>query len=125
MAQSYGQNNLAIFAYGSLLSYAGKKILPHIIARIPCATPWPIEYAHRAKLRGDGPTLIIHPAGGIVQGKIFVLDLQTSAFDGAEQWLWEREGKPPRERIRRMERNSFGRVFYCDLARIPQSDMKS
>ena len=54
MAQSHGQNNLAIFAYGSLLFDAGEKILPLIIARIPCASPWPIEYARRAKLRGDG-----------------------------------------------------------------------
>ena len=91
MTQSYAQNNLAIFAYGSLLSDPGEKILPHIVDRIPCPSPWPIEYARRAKLRGDGPTLVIHHNGGIVQGQLLVLDLQLSALDELMEWLWERE----------------------------------
>ena len=32
--------------------------MPLIIARIPCASPWPIEYARRAKLRGDGQGIV-------------------------------------------------------------------
>jgi hypothetical protein len=35
MAQPYGQSNIAIFGYGSLLSDPGEKILPHTIASIP------------------------------------------------------------------------------------------
>ena len=115
MAQSYGQNNLAIFVYGSLLSDPGEKIFPHIVDRIPCPSPWPIEYARRAKLRGDGPTLVIHHNGGIVQGRLLVLDLQLSALDELIEWLWEREGNPPRELLKQMECNGFDRVLYCDL----------
>jgi hypothetical protein len=115
MAQPYGTDNLAIFAYGSLLSDPGEKITAHIIERIPCPSPWPIEYGRRAKLRGNGPTLVIHPAGGTVRGKLLVLDIQVSALDQLSDWLWEREGKPPRGRIKRMACNGFGSVLYCDL----------
>lgn len=115
MAQAYGANNLAVFAYGSLLSDPGERIAARIIARVRCPSPWPIEYARRAKLRGDGPTLVIHQAGGIVQGKLLVLDIQISGLETLSEWLWEREGKPPRERIKRMQCNGFGCVLYCDL----------
>lgn len=112
---SYGENNLAIFAYGSLLSDPGEKIAPRIIARMPGPSPWPIEYARRAKLRGDGPTLVIHPSGASVQGKLLVLDVHSDAIDDVEEWLWEREGKPPRAGLKRMEWSGFRQVLYCDL----------
>jgi len=47
-AQLYGRENLAIYAYGSLLSDPGAKLAPHIVARIPQPSPWPIEYGRRA-----------------------------------------------------------------------------
>ena len=115
MTQPYEQNNLAIFAYGSLLSEPGEKIVPHIIDRISYRSPWPIEYARRAKLRGNGPTLVIHKAGGIVQGQLLILDFEVSALDELRELLWEREGRPARERIRRMACGDFGCVLYCDL----------
>ncbi len=90
MTQPYEQNNLAIFAYGSLLSEPGEKIVPHIIDRIPYRSPWPIENARRAKLRGNGPTLVIHKAGGIVQGQLLILDFEVSALDELRELLWER-----------------------------------
>jgi hypothetical protein len=68
MVQVFEHNNVAIFAYGSLLSDPGEKIAPRIVARLSRPSPWPIEYARRAKLRGDGPTLVIHKSGGTVQG---------------------------------------------------------
>ncbi len=73
MAEAYEKNNLAIFAYGSLLSDPGEKIRHHIVARIRFPSPWPVEYARRAKLRGDGPTLVLHETGGIVEGRLLVL----------------------------------------------------
>ena len=116
MAKSYGKSNLAIFAYGSLLSDPGEKILPHIIARIPFPSPWPIEYARRAKLRGDGPTLVLHKTGGIVQGRLLVLDIHDNRLDELRELLWEREGRPPRQRLKQMACGDFGSVLYCDLA---------
>ena len=115
MARTYGKNNLAIFAYCSLLSDPGEKMLPHVIARIVCPSPWPIEYARRAKLRGDGPTLVLHKTGGIVQGQLLVLDILKSALDELTEWLWEREGKPPWDRLKQMACGGFGCVLYCDL----------
>jgi hypothetical protein len=109
MVPQYRLNNLAIFAYGSLLSDPGEKILPHIVDRISYLSPWPIEYARRAKLCGNRPTLVIHQRGGIVQGRLLVLDLQLSALDELTQWLWEREGKLPRGPIRLSNSNwTFG-----------------
>jgi hypothetical protein len=115
MNRAYAQENLAIFAYGSLLSDPGEKIAAHIIARITQPSPWPIEYARRAKLRGDGPTLVMHRSGGIVQGNLLVLDVLVDRVDEVEVWLWEREGKPPLGGIKRMELGSLRHVFYCDL----------
>ena len=115
MVQPYERYNLAIFAYGSLLSDPGEQIAPHIIARITQPSPWPIEYARRAKLRGNGPTLVIHRLGGIVQGQLLVLDVSLDRINEVEEWLWTREGKPPRDGIRRMEWYGYGRVLYCDL----------
>jgi hypothetical protein len=115
MAQRYRQSNLAIFAYGSLLSDPGERLGPHIRERIFCPSPWPIEYARRAKLRGYGPTLVIHGTGGIVQGQILVLDLQVNALDQLTEWLWEREGRPPREGLKQMAYRGFACVLYCDL----------
>jgi hypothetical protein len=115
MNRTYGRENLAIFAYGSLLSDPGATIGAHIIARITRPSPWPVEYARRAKLRGDGPTLVMHRSGGVVQGKLLVLDVSVDRVDEVEDWLWEREGKPPRDGIKRMEWDEFRLVLYCDL----------
>jgi hypothetical protein len=112
---NYDENNLAIFAYGSLLSDPGEKLGPRIIARLPRPSPWPIEYARRAKLRGDGPTLVIHQSGATVQGKLLVLDKPVQAIDEIEDWLWEREGKPPRAGIKRVAWEGFKMVLYCQL----------
>jgi hypothetical protein len=78
---------LAIFAFGPLLSDPGETIGPHIIARVPYPSPWPIEYARRAKLRGDGPTLVLHKTGGIVQGDLLVLHIQKEWHDDLPEWL--------------------------------------
>jgi hypothetical protein len=115
MILSYSEDNLAIYAYGSLLSDPGEKLAPRIITRIPRLSPWPIEYARRAKLRGNGPTLVIHASGASVQGKLLVLDARVDAIDAIEECLWEREGKPPRAGLKRMEWSGFRKVLYCDL----------
>jgi hypothetical protein len=115
MVSRDGRDKLAVFAYGSLLSDPGQTLAGHIVARVVRSSPWPIEYARRAKLRGDGPTLVIHPAGGRVQGQLLVLDLGVEAIEQVAEWLWLREGKPPRQGIKRMAWEGFGQVLYCDL----------
>jgi hypothetical protein len=66
-------------------------------------------------LRGNGPTVILHKTGGIVQGQLLVLDAQERAHDELREWLWEREGRPPRELLKQMASGGFGCVLYCDL----------
>jgi hypothetical protein len=78
---------LALFAYGPLLSDPGETIGPHITARVPHPGPWPIEYASRDKLRGDGPTVVLHKTGGIVQGELLVLDIQKDRLDDLHEWF--------------------------------------
>jgi hypothetical protein len=66
-------------------------------------------------LRGNGPTLVIHRSGGIVQGQLLVLDVSLDRINEVEEWLWAREGQPPRDGIRRMKWDGYGQVLYCDL----------
>jgi len=122
MPQDYGPSNLAIFAYGSLLSDPGVEIGARIIARVLCPSPWPIEYARRAKLRGDGPTLVLHKTGGIGQGRLLVVDMQQGALDQLREWLWEREGRPRRELLKQMTCGGFDYVLYCDLEATLRED---
>jgi hypothetical protein len=104
------------------LSDPGEKIAPRIVARICYPSPWPIEYARRAKLRGDGPTLVLHKSGGMVQGQLLVLDMRKDELDELTEWLWEREGKPPRELLMQMPCGEFGCVLYCDLEATLRDD---
>ena len=48
-----GENNLAIFGYGPLLTEPGEKIAAHVIARVPPTSPSPIESV-RAKPERNG-----------------------------------------------------------------------
>lgn len=117
---SWGLDNIAILAYGSLATDAGADIEAHIVARIPCETPWPVEYARRSSERGGAPTLVRHPVGGIVRSYLLVLDLTADQEATARQWLRDREGKPPAERIRCQQLGGFRTVLYADLlANIP------
>ena len=44
-----------------------------------------------------------------------MLDIQKSALGELMEWLWEREGEPPRDRLKQVECGGFGCVLYCDL----------
>jgi hypothetical protein len=94
MVQAFGQNNVATFAYSFLLSDPREKIAPRLVARLSRPSPWPIEYARRAKLRGDGPTLAIHKSGGTMGGRLLVMDVVQDRIGEVGQWLWKREGTP-------------------------------
>ncbi|MBM2803989.1 MAG: hypothetical protein HW419_1882 [Deltaproteobacteria bacterium] len=66
-------------------------------------------------MRGDGPTLVLHKSGGLVQGQLLVLDIKQSGLEQLTEWLWEREGRPARGRLKQMALADFERVLYCDL----------
>jgi len=82
-----------------VVSDPGQKISSHIIARIPCASPWPIEYSQRARLRGDWLTLVLHKACNRAGPAV--------GFRYSE--------KPPRALLKQLARGGFGCVLYCDL----------
>ena len=125
MRKPYTQDNIGIYGYGSLLKDAGEKIEPRVIGRIPISSPWPIEYARRSNLWGDGPTLVLHQTGGKVEGQILVLSVQSDALSHVREWLREREGNPPLAWIKEMELGGFNRVLYCDLEpTLSEADIK-
>lgn len=117
-------DNIGVLGYGSLLSDPGNDIRPHVIHRIPWVTPWPIEYARTSKGRGGAPTLVIHPSGQPVTGAILVLDLNVPHLATVGEWLWIRENKPPRSRIKVMAAAGLLNVVYVHLkANIPDEKL--
>jgi len=125
MGKSYTRDNIGIYGYGSLLKDAGEKIEPRVIGRIPISSPWPIEYARRSNLWGDGPTLVLHQTGGKVEGQILVLSVQSDALSDVREWLREREGKPPQSWIKEMKLDGLDYVLYCDLEpTLNEADIK-
>jgi hypothetical protein len=106
---------VAIYAYGSLLVDPGEHLRERIVEGVCFPSPWPIEYARTSSSRGGAPTLTIHSKGAPVQGKLLVLDPAVTPKE-AEQWLWEREGRPCRQAIKRTALGTYQCVFYCALA---------
>jgi hypothetical protein len=120
------RSRVGIFGYGSLLSDPGADIGPHIVERIPHLSPWKIEYARRSEGRGLGPTLVIHKAGGVVNGQILVLDVRPNRMAEAREWLWKRENKPNRRCIKEMHLAGVDHVLYCDIgSNIEDSDLNA
>ena len=106
---------VGIFGYGSLLSCPGPDIGPHIVRRISHFSPWKIEYARGSEGRGGGPTLVIHQAGGSVNGQVLVLDVGANRLAEVRVWLWERENKPKQRCIKEMRLAGLDHVLYCDI----------
>src|SRR5258706_9686693 len=46
---------------------------------------------------------------------MFVLDVREDRLAELTGWVEGREGRPPRELLRQMERDEFELVLYCDL----------
>lgn len=84
-------NKLGILAYGSLVDEPGSELNAVIVDRIPCDTPFNVEYARLSSGRSDAPTVIpITGEGKPVKAFILVLaDNVTQAQ--AESMLWRRE----------------------------------
>ena len=68
-------DRVGILAYGSLIGDPGPEIEPHMIRRIPCNTPFKVEFARASRTRTGGPSLIPHDGGSHVAAQILVVDL--------------------------------------------------
>lgn len=84
---------LGILAYGSLIDFPGEEIRSVEIDRVPCLTPFKVEFARKSSTRGDAPTLI--PSDNLKIGKnvnafIIILDNKIAIGD-AKSMLWRRE----------------------------------
>src|SRR5258707_8170234 len=88
------EDNIAILAYGSLLTDPGEVIKPHLLGAIEQITPFGVEYARSSRSRGGAPTLVKYENAEPVSGRLLVLDQAESAVEEVKRWLWEREGRP-------------------------------
>jgi hypothetical protein len=67
------RRQVAILAYGSLISEPGPGLRPLIVDRVPCLTPFPVEFGRASQRWGGGPVLVPHADGGPVAGRLLVL----------------------------------------------------
>jgi hypothetical protein len=84
-------SNIGILAYGSLIDDPGPEIARHIIGKISCTTPFPIEYSRMSKSRGFAPTLIpVKNKGSKVNALILLMNNKVS-IEQVKDMLWRRE----------------------------------
>lgn len=82
---------IGILAYGSLISNPGAEISKYEIARIPCVTPFKVEFSRLSSGRGGAPTLIpVIEGGKSVSSQIIVLSNEVEIED-AKSILYRRE----------------------------------
>jgi hypothetical protein len=81
-------NEVGILAYGSLIGDPGAEIVPVIVKRIACRTPFKVEFARSSESRKGGPTLVPNEDGEEVAAQILVVDLPVAE---ATHHLYRRE----------------------------------
>lgn len=82
---------LAILAYGSLLDEPGPELAAVVVGRVPCRTPFGVEYGRASQRWGGGPVLVPHPDGGPVDGALLLLS-GSLPLGAAVDMLADREG---------------------------------
>lgn len=87
------QRPVAVLAYGSLLHEPGPVLAPLVTDRIPCRTPFPVEYGRASARWGGGPVLVPHPWGAPVDGALLRLADGVTLGEAVEA-LRIREGLP-------------------------------
>jgi hypothetical protein len=81
-------NEVGILAYGSLIGDPGPELSPVVTDRIPCRTPFNIEFARSSDSRSGAPTLVPYPSGSPVEATILVVQL---SVEEATHRLYRRE----------------------------------
>lgn len=85
------KRTFGILAYGSLIDDPGKELKPLIIKRIPCETPFKVEFARVSASRNNAPTLIpVQEGGKFIKAQILVLN-EVVKIETARSMLWRRE----------------------------------
>jgi hypothetical protein len=82
--------NIGILAYGSLVDDQGAELAPLVNGRIPCQTPFNVEYARLSRTRDMAPTVIPTTEGAPVSAVVLVL-AGTVTEEEATSMLWRRE----------------------------------
>ena len=82
--------NIGILVFGAVKMDPGVEIEPVIEKRIPTETPFPVEFGRYSRSRGNGPTVVPHPAGKPVDAEVLVLE-STVSLQQAKDMLFRRE----------------------------------
>jgi hypothetical protein len=118
------QRQLAIMAYGSLISEPGPELRALIAERVPRRTPFPVEFGRASQRWGGGPVLVPHPAGAPVEGQLLVLRPGV-ALGRAVEALREREGLPSADGVVAVEVDDDRLVLVASLPRnLPAPDLR-
>jgi hypothetical protein len=121
---SVPQRQIAIMAYGSLISEPGPRIRPLVVDRIARRTPFPVEFGRASRRWGDGPVLVPHPDGGPVEGALLVLH-RSVGLGAAVELLRVREGMPDPSGVVQVEAAGPLLIIAANLPRnLPAPDMR-
>jgi hypothetical protein len=91
MTENENKFTVGILAFGSLIDEPGNEISEIEIARIPCKTPFNVEFARTSSTRGNAPTLIpVENISHPVDAVIIVLSNNTD-IENAKSILYRRE----------------------------------
>jgi hypothetical protein len=100
--------SIGILAYGSLIGEPGDELEQLIINRIPCITPFNVEFGRISSSRSNAPTLIpVEDRGAKVSAVILVLKDNVS-LEHAKSMLWRRETRTTNLNIGYKESKSPG-----------------
>lgn len=117
------QRPLAVLAYGSLLHTPGPGLAHLVVGRVPCRTPFPVEYGRASRGWGGGPVLVPHPRGAPVQGALLLI-ADGVELGAAVDALAEREGLSDPRGVLQVEMPGDRLVIAAALPRnLPAPDM--
>jgi hypothetical protein len=124
MVRRPAQRQVAILAYGSLITDSGPALRPLVVGRIRCETPFPVEFGRASRRWGGGPVLVPHPAGASVAGALLVLH-PSVGLGQAVELLRQREGMPSARGVIEVALPGEHLVIAASLPRnLPAPDMR-
>lgn len=106
---------IGILAYGSLIEEPGSEIEPLIVDRINTKTPFNVEFLRQSDGRGNAPTLIPSPYGGIPVNAVILILSPEVTFEYARNILYRRE----RNRVGSLDIYIEPPAHYNNAIRLP------
>ena len=84
-------HKIGVLAYGSLINDPSEELLPLIVEKIECITPFNVEFSRLSSTRSNAPTLVPVATGGKKVNAVLLVLKNDTPVDVAESILWRRE----------------------------------